>query len=250
MPTRHEIPVVDGESVVAVHHEPDTTDRPADAPATWLVCCHGFLSDKSGSYEGRCRRAAEQGYHGIRFDFRGCGEADGEFVDQTLSDKIADLLAVLEFFEPDRLVLFGSSFGGKVAFHAAPDLQREVFDLHAIATRAPVTFNRTFADTRAAVEHEGLATFDTGQAVDERFLDDLDGHTFDGIVGQIDSPVMIVHGADDDSVAVEDSLEAAALLDTDVLLEKVVDEGHRFSPAGEARLRTRLFDWLETLDDT
>ncbi len=248
MPTRHEIPVADGERVVAVHHEP-TGASDAATPADWIVFCHGFLSDKSGSYEGRCQRAAEEGFHGVRFDFRGCGEADGAFVDQTLSDKIADLLAVVEHFEPDRLVLFGSSFGGKVAFHAAPRLQsREDLDLRAIATRAPVTFNRSFDDTRDAVAHEGRATFETGQAVDERFVDDLAGHSFEGIVGEIDCPVLLVHGADDASVAVEDSLEAAALLETDVLLEKVAGEGHRFSAAGEARLRTRLFDWLASLD--
>jgi pimeloyl-ACP methyl ester carboxylesterase len=258
MPTRHAIPVTDDDRVVAVHHDPAAagaddgprgTDAAADRSDTWLVFCHGFLSDKSGSYEGRCQRAAEEGYHAVRFDFRGCGEADGAFVDQTLSDKIADLLAVVAFFDPQRLVLFGSSFGGKVAFHAAPDIQsRADRDLRAVATRAPVTFNRAFADARAAVEHEGRATFETGQSVDERFVDDLDKHTFEGIVGQIDCPVMMIHGADDESVAVEDSLEAAALLDTDLLLEKVEAEGHRFSAAGEARLRTRLFDWLASLD--
>ena len=85
MPERFEVEV-DGQSVVGVTH-PTSGDH-------WLVFCHGFLSDKSGSYEGRCRRAVESGYNAVRFDFRGCGDSDGSFVDQTLSDKLADLQAV------------------------------------------------------------------------------------------------------------------------------------------------------------
>ncbi len=45
MQTRHEIPVAD-ETVVAIHHETDSEE--------WCICCHGFRSDKSGSYESRC----------------------------------------------------------------------------------------------------------------------------------------------------------------------------------------------------
>lgn len=250
MSTRHEIPVENAESVVAVHHEPSAdADSDAAVEGAWIVCCHGFLSDKTGTYEGRCRRAAAEGYHGVRFDFRGCGESDGAFVDQTLSDKIADLRAVIEHFEPDRLVLFGSSFGGKVAFHAAPALQDgDDPDLLAIAARAPVTYNRTFAETRAAVEREGSVTVGTDRAVDERFFADLEGHPFEAVAGRLDCPVLVVHGAEDDSVPVADSFEAAAALSTDVLLEKVSGEGHRFSRAAEGRLRTRLFDWLAGLE--
>jgi len=262
MPTRHAIPVADGERVVAVHHAPDrdgsdgTDDPPgpgADA-APWLVFCHGFLSDKAGSYEGRCERAAGEGYHAVRFDFRGCGEADGEFADQTLSDKLADLRAVLAHFDPGSVALFGSSFGGKVAFHAAaesacddgPDTEAGDVTVGAIATRAPVTYNRTFADARREVEREGSLTFETGQTIDGRFFEDLAEYPFADAVAAVDCPVLIVHGSADESVAVADSFEAAAALETDVLLGKVESEGHRFSEAAEQRLRTRLFDWLAT----
>jgi pimeloyl-ACP methyl ester carboxylesterase len=258
MPTRHAIPVADGERVVAVHHAPDGRDGSPGAGADgspWLVFCHGFLSDKSGSYEGRCERAAGEGYHAVRFDFRGCGEADGDFVDQTLSAKVADLRAVLAHFDPDSAVLFGSSFGGKVAFHTAAELAvdsgpgAEVNDvaIEAIATRAPVTYNRTFAEARREVEREGSLTFETGQTIDGRFFEDLADHPFADAVAAVDCPVLVVHGTEDESVDIADSFEAAAALETDVLLEKVQGEGHRFSEAGERRLRTRLFDWLATV---
>jgi pimeloyl-ACP methyl ester carboxylesterase len=237
MPTHHRIPVADEQAVVAVHHEPSAT------AAGWLVCCHGFQSDKTGSYEGRCERAVAEGYHGVRFDFRGCGESDGRFVDQPLSAKIADLRAVWKYFEPDRLVLFGSSFGGKVAFHAAPDLEAA-----AVLTRAPVTFNRTFDERREEVDRNGEIALETGKRIDERFFADLDRYPFEAVVAGLDCPVAVVHGAEDASVDVADSFEAAASLETDVLLEKVAGEGHRFSRPAEERMRTRLFDVLTSLE--
>lgn len=253
MPTRHEIPVADDEAVVAVHHEPTAGAGEADgrpSADTWLVHCHGFLSDKSGSYAERCERAVAEGYHGVRFDFRGCGESDGRFRDQPLSAKIADLQAVVDRFDPGRLVLFGSSFGAKVALHAAPGFAaHEGIELVGVAGRAPVTYNRSFTEARETVRREGSITYDTGQSVDWRFFEDLDGHPFAAVAGELDCPVLLVHGTDDESVPIEDSLEAARALETDVLLEKVQGEGHLFSRAAEDRLRTRLFDWLASVED-
>lgn len=228
----HEIPVTDDEAVTAtVHHGP--SDR-------WFVCCHGFLSDRTGSYESRCERAVEAGYSAVRFDFRGCGDADGAFVDQTLSDKLADLEAVVDRVDPDSYVLFGSSFGGKVAFHAAPTDDR----VEAVVARAPVTDNRSFDEYREAVREDGECRFEDGRRIDRRFFDDLDRYPFDDVAAALAVPVAIVHGRDDESVPLGDSTDATAALETDVLLEAVAGEGHRFSREGERRMRERMFDWL------
>lgn len=231
MPTQFPV-TVDGDSVIGVHHEA-TGDR-------WLVCCHGFLSDKSGSYEGRCECAVAAGYDAVRFDFRGCGESGGEFRDQTLSDKLADLHAVVEHVDPDSYVLFGSSFGGKVALHAATTDDR----VTAVATRAPVTYNRAFDEYRTTVERDGVLTFDDDRTIDADFFEDLVTHDFEAAARAIGVPVAIVHGRDDDTVPIGDSFEAASVLETDVLIEAVAGEGHRFSAPAEDRLRRRLFEWL------
>jgi len=81
-----------GEEVAAVHHKADS-DK-------WVFFCHGFGSDKEGSYEHRCERIVEEGWNAVRFDFRGNGESDGDFIDQNLSKKIEDLKSVINFFEP------------------------------------------------------------------------------------------------------------------------------------------------------
>lgn len=235
MPERHRIPVADGEAVAAVHH-------PADGDE-WLLCCHGFQSDKSGSYESRCERAVAEGYDAVRFDFRGCGEADGAFVDQTLGDKLADLRAVVDHFAPGRYALFGSSFGGKVALHHAATTD----GVWAVATRAPVTLNDAFEEYRAVVEAEGRVDLDGEKAIDAAFFEEFPAHPFDDVVDGLDCPVAMVHGADDAVVPVDHTFAAARRLVTDVLVEKVAEEGHIFSRPAEARLRDRVFDWLATV---
>jgi len=225
MPERHEIQVTDEIAVVAVHHPAPGED--------WLVFCHGLHSDKSGSYEGRAERAVEAGYNAVRFDFRGCGESDGDFAEGTLSGRIADLEAVLAHFDPPAVVLFGSSFGGAVAFHAAVDDDR----VDAVATRAPVT------DT-AVFDRPADATDAAEDALGARFLADLENYEFGTVTGALDVPVAIFHGAADESVPIDYSHRAVRDFSTDVLFQTYADEGHLFSRAAEARLRELLFAWL------
>ena len=234
MATEHAVSVGD-ETVAAVHH-PAESDR-------WLLFCHGFLSDKSGSYEGRCERAVEEGYNAVRFDFRGSGESDGAFVESTLSTRIADLHTVVEHFSPPSYALFGSSFGAKTALHAATEAPR----LEAVVARSPVTYNRAFGSYRETVESEGHLRYDEGHVIDRRFFEDFETYGFESVVARLDVPVAIFHGTADESVPIKDSFEAAAALETDVHLAKYREEGHRFSKRAERRLRAQAFGWLGTV---
>lgn len=234
MPTTHEIPVTPTESIEAVHHAVDA-DR-------WVVFCHGFRSDKSGSYERRCRRATAAGYQAVRFDARGCGNADGTFAESTLGNRLADVRAVLEHFDPASVVAFGSSFGGAVAFRAGTDDR-----VDAVVTRAPVTYGRAFDAYREVVERDGQCRFDDGTAIDRRFFEDLDRHPFADVAAALEVPVAIFHGAADESVDVADSVEATAALETDVALHTFRDEGHLFSEDAERRMLDLTVAWLETV---
>lgn len=234
MPETHAVAVEEGETVDAVHH------RAKESSEGWLFFCHGFRSDKSGSYERRCERATEAGFEAVRFDFRGSGESDRAFVDANLSTRIADLRTVVDHFDPERYALFGSSFGAKVAFHAATDDDR----LEAIVGRAPVTYDRAFTAHREEVGESGRIEFEDGDAIDGRLFEDIDRYDFEEAAAAVDVPVALFHGDEDESVAFADSLDAVAALETDVLLQKYRGEGHRFSEAAEARLLEDAFDWL------
>jgi len=225
------IEVGDDEEVAAVHHETDS-DR-------WIFFCHGFGSNKEGSYERRCEKAVENGYNAVRFDFRGNGESDGEFIDQSLTTKIEDLEAVVKHFGPEKYVFFGSSFGGKVVFHAATELEPE-----AVVGKAPVTYNEIMDKFRDAVENKGEFEYIDGKPIDTSFFDEFDSYSFGEVAEELDVPVAIFHGGDDTTVHTEHSFEAAQELDVDVVVQKLEGEKHSFSESAEKFMMDEMIAWL------
>lgn len=231
MTQKHFIEVEQGEEVATVRHEADS-DK-------WVFFCHGFGSNKQGSYERRAEKMVEQGWNAVRFDFRGNGESDGEFIDQFLSTRIRDLKTVVKFFDSEEYVLFGSSFGGKVAFHAATDLEPE-----AVIGKAPVTYNEIMDKFREAVKNKGEFEYIPDKPIDERFFEDFDRYNFDNVLERLDLPVAVFHGSKDTTVHPEHSFNAAESLDTELMLQKLKDEKHSFSESAENYMINQMISWL------
>lgn len=232
MTEKHFIEVENKEKVSAIHHEAGSEK--------WIFYCHGFGSDKKGNYIGRCEKAVEAGFNAVRFDFRGNGESDGEFIEQTLSRKIKDLKAVISHFGPERYVFFGSSFGGKVILHTAIDKEPE-----AVIGRAPVTYNEIMKKYRSVVEEKGEFTHHPGATIDERFYKDFENNGFGEVIEKLEIPVAIFHGSCDTTVHPEYSFRAARQLNTDVLLQKLEGEKHSFSNEAEDYMRDSMISWLQ-----
>lgn len=234
MTSKHSVEVEDGEEVSAVHHSADS-DK-------WIFFCHGYGSDKEGSYEERAKRAVEEGYNAVRFDFRGNGESDGDFIDQSLSSRIADLEACMNFFEPEKIYLFGMSFGGKVVLHATEDLEVE-----ALVLKSPVTYNSIMDKFREVVEEKGTYTHFGDKTIDERFFEDFDTYSFEEVTSGLDLPVAVFHGGADTTVHFENSAEAVKAFETEALLYKLEGEGHSMSDGGEKKLKDMMFAWLDQI---
>lgn len=234
MAEKHIIDTGTGEKLSARLHSADS-DR-------WIFFCHGFGSNKEGSYERRAERAVKEGFNAVRFDFRGNGESDGDFIEQNLSSRMKDLESVIDYFGPDRYVLFGSSFGGKVAFHTA--IRR---DPESVIGRSPVTYNDIMSDYREEIEEKGVVEKIEGKKVDERFFEDFDKYSFSETAKKIESPVMIFHADEDRLVDIENSWVAADELNVDVSVQKFVGEGHSFSDRAEQNMMDLMFCWLRNV---
>jgi pimeloyl-ACP methyl ester carboxylesterase len=227
---KHFIEVENGEGIAAIHHEADS-DK-------WFFICHGFGGNKERQTE-YLEPLAEQGYNAVVIDFRGNGEADGEFIEQDLSSRIKDLEAAVNYFEPDETILFGTSFGGKVVFHAATELE-----VDAVVTKAPVTYNEIMDKFRAAVKNKGEFEYIPDKPIDQRFFDEFDKYSFDDVKESLDIPVAIFHGAADTTVHPEHSFTAAESLETDVMLQKLKGEKHSFSEDAEEQMINQMISWL------
>src|SRR4030066_635209 len=83
-----------------------------------VIASHGLLSSKdSEKYIALGEQISREGMGLLRFDFRGIGESEGEEEDNTISKKIADLSAAVDFIRSysglgNRIGLVGSSLGG------------------------------------------------------------------------------------------------------------------------------------------
>ncbi|HPF39369.1 MAG TPA: alpha/beta fold hydrolase [Phycisphaerae bacterium] len=109
---------VDGDFITATMYRPDTDRAGGRVPI--VVCAHGLTGSRIGScyrLVALGRQLAEVGVSCLTFDFRGCGESGGRFIDVTCDRLQRDLLAVLRFMERrddvdgQRVGLCGSSFG-------------------------------------------------------------------------------------------------------------------------------------------
>lgn len=93
-----------------------------------VVLCHGLASNKCGRYRfyvHLAERLASMGIAALRFDFRGCGDSEGDFSQVTLTSQVEDTCAALAELknhskvDTSRLGIFGRSFGGLVALLTA-----------------------------------------------------------------------------------------------------------------------------------
>lgn len=205
---------------------------------TWIFICHGFGGNKERQSE--YLKLSEEGFNVVTLSFRGNGNSEGEFIEQDLSSRIADLKAAVEHFEAEKTVLFGTSFGGKVAFHAFKEL-----DVDAIIGKAPVTYKEIMDKFRNVVENKGRFEYIDGKPIDENFFEDFDSYSFDDVASDIDVPVAIFHGSDDTTVHTEFSFKAARSLDTSVMLEKIEGEKHSFSEEGKDYMFGEMVSWLQ-----
>jgi alpha-beta hydrolase superfamily lysophospholipase len=103
-----------------------------------VLILHGFASNKVGTNRAWVRLGealATAGIASCRFDFRGCGDSDGDLPTLSFYDLVDDAVAVYKALAPryKRIGFFGSSMGGSISIEAATRVK-----VASVATWAPV----------------------------------------------------------------------------------------------------------------
>lgn len=113
----------DGLRISGVLHLPDGY---AGEPLPAFIVCHGFVGSKDESHAQIQAEMIESfGYAALRFDFRGCGESEGERGQVRCMDQVADAknaltwLAKRSEIDAKRIGITGHSFGAAVSVYAA-----------------------------------------------------------------------------------------------------------------------------------
>lgn len=114
----------DGLKIAGVLHIPDSYEAGQKLPA--FVVLHGFVGSKDESHaEIQATLLEEMGYATFRFDFRCCGESEGERGQVRCFDQVADTKNAFSFIakrpeiDAARIGVIGHSFGAAVAVYTA-----------------------------------------------------------------------------------------------------------------------------------
>ena len=116
----------DGNDLYGVLHLPYKISF--DNPVPAVVFCHGFTGSKVEAHYifVKMSRALEKhGIASLRFDFRGCGDSTGDFINTTVMDEVKDTRHAINFIcaqhgiDKNRIGVLGLSLGGAVAAYVA-----------------------------------------------------------------------------------------------------------------------------------
>ena len=156
------------------------------------------------------RRLSEMGIACIRFDFRGCGESDGRFIDVTAASLADDLRAVFSAIpqlggcDPGRVGIAASSFGAFTVSGLVGDLP----GLRALVFLAPVADPKSliarsmtdeawgFLRREGWIDHHGLP-------LGAGFIDTLPSWDAPRRLAQAGQPLLVFHGIQDAEVPLD-----------------------------------------------
>lgn len=199
-----------------------------------VILSHSFGLDHS-SMEGYCAEFASMGYAAYCFDFCGGGknsESDGDMEDMTVFTEVSDLEAVLagvkelEYIDPGKIFLFGTSQGGLVSALTAA--------AHPDDAAGMILFYPAFNIPEAVEGYDPSSSAGMGGmtsifgTVGEEYVSSLDGYDVYGAIGGYTGPVLIVHGTEDPIVSPEYSERAADVYEN-AQLKMISGAGHGFN---------------------
>ena len=112
-----------GYSLAGVLSIPDARD--GSEPHPGVILCQGYAGLKEGLMPQVAERLSSEGYVTLRFDYRGFGESEGPRHRLIPLEQIEDIrngltyLGTRDEVDPNRLAIWGTSFGGAHATYTA-----------------------------------------------------------------------------------------------------------------------------------
>lgn len=181
--------------------------RPSGTAKGSVLLAHCFTCGKDLHTMTRLARAlAREGYAAFRFDFTGLGASDGDFSQTTVATNVADLsraafVLVQQGFGPCAMV--GHSLGGTAVLLAAHRVKTATAIVVLAAPADTDHVQHLFADDLDTIRDDGCAVVRIAGRpfpIGNEFLDDLATHRVLDRVAELDRPLLVLHGPDDEVV--------------------------------------------------
>lgn len=175
-----------------------------------VIMFHGFGANKieyMSSFVKMSNVLSKEGIAVIRFDLSGHGESDGDFIDVTLSEEIAegkaivDFVKTLDFVDKCNINLLGMSFGGVVSSIVASEKNMDINALcmwaPAAAAQDEININKTIQGEKITnIQEKGYIDFKSNR-ISIDFIKDMGKYDIYERARLFDKNVKIIHGAKD-----------------------------------------------------
>ena len=215
-------------------------------PGLIFLCGHG--SDMHGTKSIYMENWAREHGHGfIRFDYRGHGQSDGNFLDLAISDWTEDALAVIDKLTEGPQILIGSSLGGWIMLNAACVRPDRIAGLIGIAAAPDFTkeliWDTLDSDAQLAMKQTGHLSLPNPYAEEPviypyHLVEDGAAHLHlqNGTIS-ITAPVRLLHGMQDEEVPWNTASRIMEkLASDDVILHLDKAATHRFSEPSQLEM--------------
>jgi len=199
---------VDKLKIVGVLHRIQKQNAPI------VVMCHGMLSTKdSEKYLEITDILTKSGINVFRFDFRGCGESEGIFTDSTVTARLRDLEAVLQYVHDmfEDVALLGSSLGGTLSILAASKFK---FVKAIVTWAAPLFLKEILMPLK--------------EVIPMKFIKDLENVNIIEAAKEI-SHILVIHGDQDEIVPIRHAHTLFKLAKEPKELKIIKGGDHRFT---------------------
>ena len=204
---RHGFLNAEGEKLAA------SITRPADGRVrAWALFAHCFTCTREiRAARDIARALAGEGFGVMRFDFTGLGESEGDFAETSFSSNVDDLVAAAEHMAehlgaPQLLV--GHSLGGAAVLKAAPRIASSRAVVTIATPSDPEHVAHLLEPAREEIEAKGEAEVDLAGRrfrIRKQFLDDLEKHSMERVVSELDQALLIMHAPLDDTVEIDNA---------------------------------------------
>ena len=180
-----------------------------------ILFLHGFGGNRIGHhrfYVNMARLLERNGFAGLRFDFAGCGESEGDFAKTSLSSQLSDTGKALRFLggrpevDKNAIGVIGSSIGGTIALMLAGQTSRiKSLVLWAAVARTDEIV-RANLDDRARRTLRKIGRLDIGgEHIEKGFFDEALSLNVLKSLSTARCKLCVIHGTEDQTVAPSES---------------------------------------------
>lgn len=239
----------EGQKIVGVLNIPNKQNPPA------IIMCHGFTGSKGNVHDKfykAAKRFCENGFAVLRFDFRGSGESEGEFVNVTVSSEVSDLKAAISFMEKQgygKIGVVGSSLGGAISI-VAYNKKIKSMVLWNPVTNLRETFVNLIPNVQKLEKNEFIIFKNEYKGkefkIGKKFWRELKTFDVSKYLKKVKCPTLILHGDKDTIVPLKHSEKAIKIVKSKIKKLQIIKGAEHgfYEPLYETQVINFTLKWF------